>query len=332
MSRVPAAEASLASSSSSLSCRRPGCGRRSAGSPLVSSRSTPSSRRISVSAARAVSPIEDSRCAPAAGIPGVVSRAVSACTAIMEMWWATTSCRSREMRARSPRAVCSSRVLAMTWLVRAVRLGLAAGPACYSGPGGHRGQRGQQHGEDPGSAPRRDQRGPARGMPWPGPRPGTEEPPRPSRYRTSQLGDEARHGQRGVSRQRQHARRGNDHGGYGRPRPQQAERQRGSQAEQQHGKLPGHAGQPGPREQHLGHGEHPQQPAGHGRRVRGGGDPPSCAASVPRASHSLGPRCSLSSPAGSLASPEPGVSPSPVRGIPAAGIPRASGGEDGSLA
>ena len=61
-----------------------------------------------------MSPIADSRCAPAAGMPGVVSRADSACTAIMEMWWATTSCSSREMRARSPRAVCSSRLPAMT--------------------------------------------------------------------------------------------------------------------------------------------------------------------------------------------------------------------------
>ena len=59
----------------------------------------------------------DSRSAPDAGIPGVVSRAVSACTEIMEMWWATTSCSSREMRARSPRAVCSSTVSAITWRV-----------------------------------------------------------------------------------------------------------------------------------------------------------------------------------------------------------------------
>jgi len=38
-----------------------------------------------VSAARAVSPIADSRFAPAAGISGIVSRAVSACTAMIEM-------------------------------------------------------------------------------------------------------------------------------------------------------------------------------------------------------------------------------------------------------
>ena len=43
------------------------------------------------------------------GRPGVVSRAVSACTAIIEMWCATTSCSSRAIRARSPRATCSSR-------------------------------------------------------------------------------------------------------------------------------------------------------------------------------------------------------------------------------
>ncbi len=115
MSLVPAPDAFLASSSSSLSCCRPGWGWRSASAwpgpaACASSRSTPSSRRISVRPARAVSPISSSRCAPAAGIPGVASRAVSACTAIIEMWCATTSCSSRAMRARSPRAVCSSRV------------------------------------------------------------------------------------------------------------------------------------------------------------------------------------------------------------------------------
>ncbi len=52
-----------------------------------------------------------SRSAPSAGMPGTASRAVSACTEIIEMWWATTSCSSRAMRARSPRAVCSSSVL-----------------------------------------------------------------------------------------------------------------------------------------------------------------------------------------------------------------------------
>ncbi len=112
--RAPAPDASRASSSNSLSCPRPGWGRRSAKSVGTSSRSTPSSRRISVSAARAVSPMAESLCDPAAGIPGVVSRALSACTATMEMWWATTSWSSRAMRARSPRAVCSISVWAMT--------------------------------------------------------------------------------------------------------------------------------------------------------------------------------------------------------------------------
>src|SRR5580704_8650035 len=119
MSLVPEPDASLASSSNSLSCCRPGWGWRSASAwpgsaACASSRSTPSSRRISVRPARAVSPISSSRRAPAAGIPGVASRAVSACTAIMEIWCATTSCSSRAMRARSPRAVCSTRVPAMT--------------------------------------------------------------------------------------------------------------------------------------------------------------------------------------------------------------------------
>ena len=45
---------------------------------------------------------------PRPACPASVSRAVSACTEIIEMWWATTSCSSRAIRARSPRAVCSS--------------------------------------------------------------------------------------------------------------------------------------------------------------------------------------------------------------------------------
>ena len=49
----------------------------------------------------------------------LLSLAVSACTAIMEMWWATTSCSSRDIRARSPRAVFWSRVSVMTcWAAR----------------------------------------------------------------------------------------------------------------------------------------------------------------------------------------------------------------------
>ena len=78
---------------------RSGCG---SWSCSASSRSTPSRRRISVSPARAVSPIAANRCAPASGRPGVVSRPVSACTAIIEMWCATTSCSSRAILARSP--------------------------------------------------------------------------------------------------------------------------------------------------------------------------------------------------------------------------------------
>jgi hypothetical protein len=46
-------------------------------------------------------------------MPGVARRAISVWTAIMEMWWATTSCSSRAIRARSPRVACSSRVASM---------------------------------------------------------------------------------------------------------------------------------------------------------------------------------------------------------------------------
>ena len=40
----------------------------------------------------------------------MVSRAVSACTAIIEMWWATTLCSSRAILARSPRARWSASI------------------------------------------------------------------------------------------------------------------------------------------------------------------------------------------------------------------------------
>jgi hypothetical protein len=43
-------------------------------------------------------------------MPGVVSRAVSAWTATIETWWATTSCSSRAIRARSWVAACSRSV------------------------------------------------------------------------------------------------------------------------------------------------------------------------------------------------------------------------------
>ena len=89
ISRVPASDASRARSTSSVSCASPGCGWRLASAlssaAAASSLSTPSSRRISVSPARAVSPISVNRRAPASGSPGVVSRPVSASTAIIEM-------------------------------------------------------------------------------------------------------------------------------------------------------------------------------------------------------------------------------------------------------
>ena len=79
---------------------------------------------------------------PAAGMPGVVSRAVSACTAIIEMWWATTSCSSRAIRARSPRAVCSSQRPGERVLRRpGASASAAADPAGDAGPGRDRDER-----------------------------------------------------------------------------------------------------------------------------------------------------------------------------------------------
>ena len=60
-------------------------------------------------ASRAVWPIASSRSPPSGGIPAVVRRAVSAWIAIVETWWATTSCSSRAIRARSSSAACSAR-------------------------------------------------------------------------------------------------------------------------------------------------------------------------------------------------------------------------------
>src|SRR5207245_419460 len=56
-----------------------------------------------VRAAREVSAIAASSCATAAGTPSTRYGAVSARTAIRDMWWATTSCSSRAMRVRSSR-------------------------------------------------------------------------------------------------------------------------------------------------------------------------------------------------------------------------------------
>ena len=75
-----------------------GCGERSAGPSL---RRTPSSRRTSFSASRAAA----LRAANSSFVPSLRSSsrygAVSAWTAIRDMWWATTSCISRAMRVRS---------------------------------------------------------------------------------------------------------------------------------------------------------------------------------------------------------------------------------------
>ena len=176
MRRMPDPEASRAWSSSSLSWRRPAGDR--LGAARVSSRSTPRRRRISVSAARAVSPIADSRCAPVGGIPAVVSRAVSACTAIMEMWCATTSCSSRKTRARSPGHVLGQhsddlRQPRPGSLAAARRVAPAHAAARPSAP---------EHAQDPGR--QRGQRAPP-GTAAPGTAASSCNRCRPSRYNTT---------------------------------------------------------------------------------------------------------------------------------------------------
>ena len=83
---------------------RPGRSRSGCGAvcgPVVSLRSTPSSRRMSVSASRADAAMATNSAAAGAGTSVSRYGAVSACTAISDMWWATTSCISRAIRVRS---------------------------------------------------------------------------------------------------------------------------------------------------------------------------------------------------------------------------------------
>src|SRR5690606_17203968 len=84
-------------------CVRPGWG---TSSPCVSSlRSTPSRRRISPSDSRAVDAMDVNSARTSGGRVRSRYSAVSACTVITDMWWATTSCSSRAMRARSSSSV-----------------------------------------------------------------------------------------------------------------------------------------------------------------------------------------------------------------------------------
>lgn len=81
----------------------PGCGARSPSLPSL--RSTESSRRISASDSRALAAMEVNSSRAASGRSGMRYGAESACTVITDMWWATTSCSSRAILARSSRSV-----------------------------------------------------------------------------------------------------------------------------------------------------------------------------------------------------------------------------------
>ena len=80
---------------------RPGRAGGEAGAWSPSPRSTPSSRRISTRAWRPVAAIASKAPAARAGSVATATRPASACTTIMLTWWATTSCSSRAIRARS---------------------------------------------------------------------------------------------------------------------------------------------------------------------------------------------------------------------------------------
>ena len=294
MSLVPAPDASLASSISSLSCCRPGWGWRSASgwpgsAACASSRRTPSSRRISVRPARAVSPISSSRRAPAAGIPGVASRAVSACTAIMEIWCATTSCSSRAIRARSPRAVCSSRVPAMTcraWLCasaslrarRAIPARAAAGASAASSttrtPSSEPARPGSASAA-PGTA--RPGRAPGTGPHPIGPRfrrpPLRAAPLRPSRYRA--ISSAARPATVSVWKAASESTLAAQIATAAATGPRKASGTVVPSGERAHADQADHAhpGAGAPRDR-LGHRRQPEQRPGDDGRVRGRGDPP----------------------------------------------------------
>ena len=151
ISRVPATEASLAASISSASWVSPGCGclltpgprdpgpRQSGVAPSrglrvrrVLAEHAEQPPHLGQPGPRGVADLKEPP-RPASGSPGIVSRPVSACTAIIEMWCATTSCSSLAIRARSPRAVCATRVSASaspaSLYVRAARPARSAIPA-----------------------------------------------------------------------------------------------------------------------------------------------------------------------------------------------------------
>ena len=252
------------------------------------------------------------------------------------MWWATTSCSSRAIRARSPRAVCSTRLPAMTSPGGAVLGGLAAGPPGGPGPRRRRAQRGQQHGEDPGLG--------AAGPASASTRNGSAEAPRPAAVsRCGRAGTgrpaarSAGHGQRVEGREGQHARRGRPPPRPPPGAPTGAQRQRGEQREQHEGDLqipprvrrcrPRAARSPGPPASHR------QQRSGHGGRVRGRGDPPQRARpSRPRQSPARSTSAIVARWPASVRPPGQASGRPSRGGCAAAGVPRASDGEDGSPA
>ena len=98
-SRVTGSPARRAASTIAPRSVRSGCG--AVCGPVVSLRNTPNSRRMSVSASRADAAMATNSAAAGAGTSVSRYGAVSACTAISDMWWATTSCISRAIRVRS---------------------------------------------------------------------------------------------------------------------------------------------------------------------------------------------------------------------------------------
>ena len=179
-------------------------------------------------------------------MPGVASRAVSAWTAIIDMWCATTSCSSRAMRARSPRAMCSSGC-------RRRPAGRRCAPAPRCAPAG-RSRPGRPPGPDaasstartrssepacpaPASASTRNGRARAGARNWAASARAHAVPAEP--VQDDQLCDQARDRQRPEDREREHAGRADGHGGRGRPEKRQ--RHRGARGERAHADQAGHA-------------------------------------------------------------------------------------------
>ena len=316
MRRVPDPEASRASSSSSLSWRRPGWGcRSSARGPGVLAQHAEQPPHLGQRGPRGVAdrgqPLRPGGGHPGGGQPGRLRLHgdhgdVVGDNVVQLAGDAGAFPAGHVLDQRAGDDLPGSAVLRS----------LAAGPPRGPGPAPPPGPaRPASTAGDPGPQGRP---APAPGTAAPAPRPAAVTRCRPSRYNSTSCATRPGDGQRVKGRERQHARGTDRHRGRRRVCPQQPERQRGEQREQHEGDLQIPAARPaiargvGDR---LGR-PRPRLAAFRPRRARAGPWP---AAAAPRpsrrASHLPGPRQPLSSLAAASASPAAGIPPSLARGM-----------------